>query len=161
MGLPTGYTETTSPLRRFSDMLPQYQVQSVLLKLPPKTTSDLEPILTDIYPTEQTVKHVTKEANCLWSGIAIKHVWDIGLENYTFPKKLSFMVMEKYCFLTSCTGNVRELGLVAKMRFADKREDGKVLLCDMISARLWGVRLSERYVWFEFMGVVEVPAHRV
>ena len=158
MGLPTGYTKTTSPLRRYSDMLAQYQMQSVLLKQPPKTTSDLEPILNDIQRTEQTAKHVAKEANRLWSAIAIKRAWEIGLENYTFPKKLSFLVMEKHCFPTPCTGIVRELGLTAKMRFADKRDEGKVLVGDVVGVRLCDVRLSERYVWFEFTGVVEARA---
>ena len=157
MGLPTGYTKTTSPLRRYSDMLAQYQIQSALLGQPPKATSDLEPILTGIQRTEQTARHIGKEANRLWSAIAIKRAWEIGLENYTFPKKLSFLVMEKHCFPTPCTGIVRELGLVAKMRFADKRDESKVLAGDVVGVRICDVNLSERYVWFEFTGAVEVP----
>jgi len=69
--------------------------------------------------------------------------------------------MGKHCFPTPCSGIVRELGLVAKIRFADKRNEGKVLVGDMVDVWSCGIRLSERCVWFEFAGVVEVPAHRV
>jgi len=75
---------------------------------------------------EQTAKHIAKEANRLWSAIAIKGAWEIGLEKYTFREKLSFLVMEKHSPLTPCTGFVRELGLVAKMCFVDKRDGNQV-----------------------------------
>ena len=161
MGLPTGYTKTTSPLRRYSDMLAQYQIQSVLLDQPPKTITELEPILSGLQRTEQSAKHIAKEANRLWSAIAIKRAWEIGLEKYTFPEKLSFLVMEKHSPPTPCTGFVRELGLVAKMCFADKRDEDKVQVGDVVGVRLRDVKLSERYVWFEFTGVMEVPALKV
>ncbi|KAG0641330.1 hypothetical protein HOY80DRAFT_902541 [Tuber brumale] len=157
MGLPTGYTKTTSPLRRYADMLAQYQIQSVLLNQSPKTAAQLEPIIVSLQRTEQTAKHISKEANRLWSAVAIKRAWEIGLEKYTFPEKLTFLVMEKHCSPTPCNGIVRELGLVGKMCFANKRDEVKVRVGDVVSVKIHDVRLSERYVWFEFMGVVGAP----
>ena len=60
-----------------------------------------------------------------------------------------------------CTGFVRELGLVARVCFADKRDEDKVQVGDVVGVRLRDVTLSERYVWFEFTGVVGVPASKV
>ncbi|PWW79090.1 RNB-domain-containing protein [Tuber magnatum] len=158
MGLPTGYAKTTSPLRRYSDMLAQYQIQSVLLEQSPKTTAQLEPILASTQRTERTAKHISKEASRFWSAVAIKHAWETGLEKHKFPKKLSFLVMEKHSFPTPCNGLVRELGLVGKMCFADRRDEDKVRVGDVVGVKICDVKLSERYVWFEFTGVVEVPA---
>ncbi|RPB03045.1 RNB-domain-containing protein [Choiromyces venosus 120613-1] len=154
MGLPTGYTKATSPLRRYSDMLAQYQIQSVLLKTPPKSVSQLDPILATLQRTEQTAKHVSKEATRLWSAVAIKRAWETGLENYTFPKKLSFLVMEKHSFPTPCNGLVRELGLVGKMGL-EKRIEDRVQVGDVVDVEICDVKLSERYVWFRFLGGVE------
>jgi len=81
MGLPTGYGKTTRPLRQYLDMVAQYRIQSASLKQLPKTTADLEPIVTDIRRTEQIAKNAVKEANLLWSAIAIQRAWDIGLES--------------------------------------------------------------------------------
>jgi len=71
MGLPTGYVKTTRPLHQYLDMVAQYRIQSALLKLAPKTTADLEPIVTDIKGTEQIAKHVGNVANRILSAIAI------------------------------------------------------------------------------------------
>ncbi|PUU80841.1 hypothetical protein B9Z19DRAFT_1063128 [Tuber borchii] len=46
----------------------------------------------------RTAKHITKEANRFWSAIAIKRAWKIGLEKYTFPKKLSFLGMKSIAY---------------------------------------------------------------
>ncbi|CUS12907.1 unnamed protein product [Tuber aestivum] len=162
MGLPTGYTKTTSPLRRYSDMLAQYQIQSVLLGQSPKTRAQLEPMLASVQRTEQTARHISKEASRLWSAVAIKRAWETGLEKYTFPKKLSFLVIEKHHSPTPCNGFVRELGLAGKMRFADKRDEDKIQVGDVASVKICDVRLSERYVWVEFTGVVvEAPGLEV
>ena len=45
--------------------------------------------------------------------------------------------------------------------FACKRDESKVLVGDVVGVRICDVKLSERYVWFEFTGVVETPAQRV
>ncbi|CAZ80703.1 unnamed protein product [Tuber melanosporum] len=154
MGLPTGYAKATSPLRRYADMLAQYQIQSVLLNRSPKTAAQLEPIIASVQRTEQTAKHISKEANRLWSAVAIKRAWETGLEKYTFPEKLTFLVMEKHSSPTPCNGIVRELGLAAKMCFADRRDEAKVQVGNVVSVKIHNVSLSERYVWFEFTGVV-------
>jgi len=68
--------------------------------------------------------------------------------------------MEKHSPLTPCTGFVRELGLVAKMCFADKRDEDKVQVGDVVGVRIHDVKLSERYVWFEFTGWWRFPRLR-
>ena len=61
-------------------------------------------------------------------------------------------MMAEHCPLPPCTGLVRELGLVAKMCFADKRDEYKVQVGDVVGVRIHDVRLSEHYVWVEFTG---------
>ena len=57
--------------------------------------------------------------------------------------------MKKNSPPTPCTGFVRELGPVAKMCFADKRDEDKVQVGDVVGVRI-------RDFWFEFIGVMEV-----
>ena len=106
----------------------------------------LEPILSGLQRTERTAKHIAKEANSLWSAIAIKRAWEIGLEKYTFPEKLSSLAMEKRCPPTPCTGFFRELGPVAKMCFADKRDEDKFQVGGVVSFQTRDVKLLEHYV---------------
>ena len=108
MGLPTGYGKTTRPLRQYLDTVVQYRIRSALVKQTPKNT-DLETIVADIQRRAKISKHVGKEATRLWSAIVIQRAWEIGLENWTFPKKLSFLVMEKPCFTTPRACIVPEL----------------------------------------------------
>ena len=54
---------------------------------------ELDPILSGLQGTEQIAKHIAKEANRLWSAIAIKRAWEIGLEKYIFSERLSFLVI--------------------------------------------------------------------
>ncbi|PUU80854.1 hypothetical protein B9Z19DRAFT_1122912 [Tuber borchii] len=150
-----------SPLQSGQENFLMTEVQSALLKRPPKAITEPEPILSGLQRMGQTAKDIAKEANRLWSAIAIKCAWEIGLEKYTFPEKLSFLVMEKHSPPTPCIGFVLELGLVAKMCFAGKRDGDNVQASGVVGVPIRDVKLTERHFWFEFTGAVEVPAAKV
>ncbi|CCG80885.1 putative Mitochondrial exoribonuclease Cyt-4 [Taphrina deformans PYCC 5710] len=64
LGLPHGYTHATSPLRRYVDMIAQWQIQSYLLKRPYEV--DLKSVLPLLIRRGKAMKRVDSAASRHW-----------------------------------------------------------------------------------------------
>lgn len=155
LGLHSGYTKATSPLRRYADMLAHFQIQSALLGLDPRPAAEMDKLLVQIRRGEQAARYISSEAYRLWTCVAIKPAWEAGLENFVFPKALTLMIMEKNPFPSPSNGYVCELGITGKVRFKSKSEDASVTAGDIVHVEIEDIKLGERYVWFKFLGLCQ------
>jgi hypothetical protein len=81
-----GYTQATSPLRRFSDMVGHWQIKSALLPSrhpladprgrPPFSVEELETIIKETEPVSKAAKLVDKRSSLSWALFLIRHKLD-------------------------------------------------------------------------------------
>lgn len=76
LGLPNGYTHATSPLRRYVDMVCQWQLQSHLLKRP--YALDLKSMLPDIQRKGRAIKLLIKSETKHWIVLLLQQQIEAG-----------------------------------------------------------------------------------
>lgn len=77
MGLPEGYSTVTSPLRRFVDMIAQWQIQSYLLKRPYEL--DLKSLLPSVLRKANALKLVSRADERHWVALLLQQQIDAGI----------------------------------------------------------------------------------
>ncbi|KAF8543368.1 hypothetical protein BDD12DRAFT_698737, partial [Trichophaea hybrida] len=152
LGLPQGYTKATSPLRRYSDMLAHWNLQSHLLNTPlPFTEHKLSPLLATLDLRERMANFGQSETRRFWATTVIKGLLDAGQQKQ-FPQEMTLTVLEPKVWPSESVGFVQELALVGKVAFADKKSAGGLKAGDKVGVRLVGARPGDRTVLFESEG---------
>lgn len=155
LGLPQGYTKATSPLRRYSDMLAHWNLQSHLLHKP--LTFDeqtMAALLAKIDIRERMANFGASETRRFWATMVITRILERGQKGQ-FPETMTMTVLEPKLWPELSVGFVQELAVVGKVAFPDSKSVVKLKAGDKVSVRLAGARPGDRTVLFETDGEVE------
>lgn len=153
MGLDDGYIRATSPLRRYSDMITHWQIESFLLGKEPRTHKQITPFALELERGERLTAFTMKESKRFWAAVAIKRLMD--LKDPTLPKTLTFMVMEKVPHPSMSIGLVWELGMAGKVAYENTAQEMGVRAGDTIEVEPMVAVPGERMVWFKFKRVIK------
>lgn len=151
MGLEHGYVRATSPLRRYSDMIAHWQIQTYLLGKKPRTHKQLQNIIPEMDRGERLANFTTKDSKRFWGTVAVGRI--LEKDKTKLPGVMEFMVMEKSRFPTPSVGLVTDLGMVGKVEFKDRREEMSVLVGDILKVTPNIAKAGEKFVWYDFQAV--------
>lgn len=151
MGLEEGYIRATSPLRRYSDMIVHWQIQSYLLGKSPRTHKQLSSIIPEMDRGERLGQYTAKDSRRFWAAVMVARMLELG--NPKLPEGLTFMVMEKAPFPSMSTGLVAEIGMAGKVMYRSKAEEMATTVGDILNVVPLAAKPGEKFVWFESRGI--------
>lgn len=151
MGLEHGYVRATSPLRRYSDMIAHWQIQTYLLGKNPRTHKQLQNIIPEMDRGERLANYTAKDSRRFWGTVAVGRI--LETDKNILPGVMEFMVMEKSRFPTPSVGLVTELGMVGKVEFKSRGEEMGVFVGDILKVTPSIASPGEKFVWYDFQGV--------
>ncbi|KAH8151881.1 uncharacterized protein LAJ45_03874 [Morchella importuna] len=153
MGLDDGYIRATSPLRRYSDMITHWQIESFLLGKEPRTHKQITPFALELERGERLSAFTMKESKRFWAAVAIKRLMD--LKDPQLPKTLTFMVMEKVPHPSMSIGLVWELGMAGKVAYENSAQEMGVRAGDTLEVEPMVAVPGERMVWFKYRRIIK------
>lgn len=152
MGLEHGYVRATSPLRRYSDMIAHWQIQTYLLGKSPRTHKQLQNIIPEMDRGERLANFTAKDSRRFWGTVAVGRI--LETDKTRLPDVMEFMVMEKSKFPTPSAGLVIDLGMVGKVEFESRRQEMSVAVGDILKVAPSIAKAGEKFVWYNFQAVV-------
>lgn len=161
MGLHEGYIKATSPLRRFSDMIAHWNLQSYLLSptnpnpFPFPGTYLTSSIIPELDIRERMASFGNAETRRFWAAACIHRVLSSGDPQNQLPKTMTMVITEQREWPTPSVGFVTELALFGKVMFENRAQFDSVNKNDIISVGVVEAKLSDRLVIFEYRHLLE------
>ncbi|KAL7270954.1 3'-5' RNA exonuclease complex component [Rhizina undulata] len=159
LGMPGGYVKATSPLRRYSDMITHWQIESFLRnEALAFSQSHLETFLPKNIIAEKEIRFMDQDSKRFWAAAAIQRSLE---EGRVLKRRYTMVITEKKLWPTPSTGKIRELNLLGKVRFQDAAAAKHLENGDVVSVEIEQVRLGESMVWYKMLDIVEKGAFKV
>ena len=156
MGLPHGYVRCTSPLRRFTDMISHWNLESTILPTSPPVRFPADALATQLPPidiAEKMASYGSYKTAMMWKAALVKRVLEKNIEDI-IPKRMHMLLTEIPAFPEENAGYVAELATHAKMTFPSIKSIAGLPKETWVWVEPVDVRMAERGISFEFRGVV-------
>lgn len=152
LGLEHGYVRATSPLRRYSDMIAHWQIQTYLLGKNPRTHKQLQNIIPEMDRGERLASFTAKDSRRFWGTVVVGRI--LETDKSKLPRVMEFMVMEKAKYPTPSAGLVINLGMVGKVEFKSRAEELSIAVGDILRVTPSIAKAGDKFVWYNFQEVV-------